>query len=164
MPAARIPTMDEHIVINRQLSPARLYEKIEDKNVLMYRYNKGQKEWLLVEYVPGTKMYASQAIRKDPSLVLKQIGVVAAVDCVLNNWDRVPVAHNNEGNIENWIIEEQSGSGDAGGGGAGDRAGCTARHGTGWMHYTERHGTDGAYTATSNHNNNAPAAIKGPTT
>lgn len=37
VPAARIPSMDEHIVINRSLSPARLYEKIEDKNVLMYR-------------------------------------------------------------------------------------------------------------------------------
>ncbi len=31
--------------------------------------------------------------------------MVAAVDCVLNNWDRVPMAHNNEGNVDNWIID-----------------------------------------------------------
>jgi hypothetical protein len=56
-------------------------------------------------YATGTKLYAHDRVRADPSLVLKEMGMVAAVDCVLNNWDRVPMAHNNEGNVDNWIID-----------------------------------------------------------
>jgi hypothetical protein len=56
--------------------------------------------------------------------VLKQVGLVAAVDCVLNNWDRVPVAHNNEGNIDNWIIAEEKSDGSGSDGGSSSGGDC----------------------------------------
>ena len=36
---------------------------------------------------------------------------IAVVDCALNNWDRLPAAHSNTGNICNWLIGADGGCG-----------------------------------------------------
>ena len=49
-------------------------------------------------------MYAFEGKLPEPSQVLRELGRLAAVDAVLNNFDRVPAAHTNEGNVDNYLI------------------------------------------------------------
>lgn len=71
---------------------------------MIHHFRKGGGVWLLSEWVNGVGAYEKKTSDLDVSGLLHQLGRIAAVDCSLNNWDRLPAAHVNSGNITNWLI------------------------------------------------------------
>mmetsp|Transcript_130362 Transcript_130362/g.325215 ORF Transcript_130362/g.325215 Transcript_130362/m.325215 type:complete len:562 (+) Transcript_130362:56-1741(+) len=69
----------------------------------------GSKEFVaLLEYVPGVVLQGSEAqvaLRGDDvGTILEGLGKIIALDCLLNNVDRVPAIWHNDGNLSNVMI------------------------------------------------------------
>ena len=85
----------------------------EDRHKASKNLNRPQ--ILIMEFVDGISLYelnkdlvekyfnAKSELSKD---VLCTLGKVLALDCFLNNFDRVPLIHNNEGNYANVMLQD----------------------------------------------------------
>mmetsp|Transcript_53549 Transcript_53549/g.128976 ORF Transcript_53549/g.128976 Transcript_53549/m.128976 type:complete len:232 (-) Transcript_53549:430-1125(-) len=61
----------------------------------------------VVEFVPGIVLQGlpgQQALGQGPQQLLQELGELIALDCLLNNVDRVPAIWQNEGNLSNVMI------------------------------------------------------------
>lgn len=80
---------------------------MEGVRLLKMRYSKGNRMLLLMEFVHGSYVHA--ASKNDHwASVLVQLGRIATIDAVLNNFDRMPVVHKNTGNIKNWLLHQDT--------------------------------------------------------
>jgi len=63
---------------------------------------------VIMEFVPGSVLQGTDGMRtlqdKSAPSVLEQLGSLIALDCVLNNVDRVPAIWHNDGNLSNIMI------------------------------------------------------------
>lgn len=112
-PSCCVPAADERVRICRHLSPRDVFEDPAAHAALWTCFNKGGKEWLLSEFCPGGKLHSlghrDGVGQGDVAKVLFQCGQVAAVDAVLNNYDRLPLVHPNSGNPDNWVVADDFG-------------------------------------------------------
>eukprot|EP00041_Stephanoeca_diplocostata_P015510 m.296409 g.296409 ORF g.296409 m.296409 type:complete len:509 (+) comp20060_c0_seq7:309-1835(+) len=79
----------------------------ESSRLLKLRYNKGKRMLLVMEYVHGTYVQAASKSENWADLLF-QLGRIATVDAVINNFDRIPAVHKNTGNIKNWLIDHDT--------------------------------------------------------
>lgn len=63
---------------------------------------------VVMEFVPGTVLQGTDGMHtlqdKSAPAVLEQLGSLIALDCMLNNVDRVPAIWHNDGNLSNIMI------------------------------------------------------------
>eukprot|EP00039_Didymoeca_costata_P006942 m.94873 g.94873 ORF g.94873 m.94873 type:complete len:326 (-) comp13463_c0_seq1:35-1012(-) len=111
-PSIRILSKDDYRAAMRSMRSS-LFSPPGDKHRLQ---DQRLQELLLIEYVAGVPLYLSQSFKAElekstenfgegyDCVILKQLGEICALDMLLNNMDRIPFAHKNEGNISNVIV------------------------------------------------------------